>query len=388
MKSPIVNFKFYTKSLLISLSMFFVTMIGIILYLDPLQIFHQAPFGKDVFLRDEVKQNAGIINNYEFDSIILGSSDLENTSSKQASELLNSDFVNLSISASLLSDRAVILDYTLKNKEIKKVIMSLDGFAEFGKYKRLEGFFYLYNNSDLDDIKVYSNPKYFLVAGCQIARKYVGFCNNKLKNIEDRLEWFTNKIYSATFGGIDNWLKNSDSDQISHTLKFIIENDKCIKNKNCKSKRGSYGFIYAKESFDNYILKYAENNLQTSFHLVFPPYSRLRYAMWSQANPEMFEAYIEAIKYIVGKAESMENIFIYGFDHLEFVNDISNYKDAGHYHQDMNSMMLRDIRDARNTLTNNTVDFYIEKVKLSAKKYDISPIANQIKEYLDSKNKD
>ena len=46
------------------------------------------------------QQAAGIINNYEFDSIILGTSMLENTSAKEADEKLGSKFMNISLSGS------------------------------------------------------------------------------------------------------------------------------------------------------------------------------------------------------------------------------------------------------------------------------------------------
>jgi hypothetical protein len=46
------------------------------------------------------QQAAGIINNYEFDSIILGTSMLENTSAKEAGEKLGGKFMNISLSGS------------------------------------------------------------------------------------------------------------------------------------------------------------------------------------------------------------------------------------------------------------------------------------------------
>ena len=359
---------------------------GTMLYLDPLQIFHKAPFSNNLFYRDQVRHNAGIINSYDFDSIILGTSMLENTSGKEASALLDSTFVNLSISGSILSDRAYTLEYVLNKKEIKNVIISLDGFDKVGEYRdndTVNSYNFLYNNSPYDDIKVYTNPKYLLIAGCQIVKTYIEPCSNIFKNIENLNEWFSNEEHSKRFGGLDNWIKSSSNDQIKEAFKDIIKQSKCIKDGNCVVGK-ALPYTYTKESFDSYIFKYAQLKPNTKFHLVFPPYSRLRYAMWKQANTGEFELYESAIKYIVTKSHLMKNISVYGFDHLSFVDDISNYKDTIHYHPSIDSMMLSSIKNKRHILTSETVDLYIKKIKTQAQVYNIENIADKIKLTIDS----
>ena len=74
------------------------------------------------------QQAAGIINNYEFDSIILGTSMLENTSAKEAGEKLGGKFMNISLSGSNFYERSFVLEYALRKKEIKKIIYSLDEY--------------------------------------------------------------------------------------------------------------------------------------------------------------------------------------------------------------------------------------------------------------------
>ncbi|MBA1420623.1 MAG: hypothetical protein FAF03_07165 [Epsilonproteobacteria bacterium] len=53
---------------------------------DPLKIFHK-PWKHKAYLQSSMReQAAGIINNWYFDSILLGTSMLENTSSTEASQ--------------------------------------------------------------------------------------------------------------------------------------------------------------------------------------------------------------------------------------------------------------------------------------------------------------
>ena len=58
-------------------------------YRDPIQVFHKSYIGCENYFDDNMRlQAAGVINNFDFDSIIFGSSMLENTSAKEASKNL------------------------------------------------------------------------------------------------------------------------------------------------------------------------------------------------------------------------------------------------------------------------------------------------------------
>lgn len=382
----VISFRHYLKTLLLSTIGLFILMAGAMLYLDPLQIFHKAPFSNGLFIKKQVTQNAGIINSYDFDSIILGTSMLENTSSNEASELLNSNFVNISIAGSRLSTRALVLNHALNNKDLKNVIISLDGFDKIGEYRdnnAVSDYDFLYNENKYDDIKVYSKLIYLAVAACQIAREYIAPCKKQLRNIETLNEWYSYKNNSKRFGGLDKWFEADNRDDVIDAFKQIVKQSKCIKNKDCTFDSVSK-YDYVKVSFDEYIFKYAKSNPKTEFHLVFPPFSRLRYSMWSQANPAVFESYISAIRYIVYKSNSVNNIFVYGFDHLSFVDDISNYRDTRHFHPKINSMMLYAIKDKEHLLSTHTVDSYIKNIILLANEYDFLSMADKIQTYLEN----
>jgi len=81
---------------------------------DPWQLFHKPWFRSTVFIENSRFQDAGIINSYDFDSIILGTSIAQNFSINEASRLFASRFVNLSIEAGLFSERAIILQRVLQ----------------------------------------------------------------------------------------------------------------------------------------------------------------------------------------------------------------------------------------------------------------------------------
>jgi hypothetical protein len=379
------HFSGYLSVVIKATLLIFMTYIGVIIYLDPLQIFHKAPFSEGYFYQDQATHNAGIINNYNFNSIIIGTSMLENTSSIEAGRLLNSSFVNLSIGGSKLADRALILERTLgiSTLSIKNIILSLDGFDRIGNYREMRPmslYSYLYDDVYFNDIKIYFNLKYILVAGCQIVRKNIEYCSDLLRDVDNLNEWYSDKSQSDRFGGIDNWIDLGSGQQVKEALNEIVEVSKCVRENNCKLSGNRYQHF--EESFNEYILKFSKSNPGVNFHLIFPPYSRLKYAIWSKANPKEFKSYLQAIKYIVLKSEHFQNTIVYGFDNLEFVDDISNYKDTTHYHPDINSMMLYSIRDKKNILNSDNIDSYIKKITQQAQVYDISVIADKIQDKL------
>ena len=99
--------------------------LGLIYMYDPMQIFHKPYFRETTFLMDMRRQALGIIKHYDFDSYILGTSMLENTSAKEANEKLGGNWVNISLSGSVFNERAVILNYLFAHKQPQSILYSL-----------------------------------------------------------------------------------------------------------------------------------------------------------------------------------------------------------------------------------------------------------------------
>ena len=89
---------------------------AVIFYYDPLKILH-TPWKYTSYLQNNMRQQAlSLIKYWKFDSVIIGTSMLENTSSKEASQYLGGKFINISLSGSDFSERKVVLDYVLKKR--------------------------------------------------------------------------------------------------------------------------------------------------------------------------------------------------------------------------------------------------------------------------------
>ena len=91
---------------------------------DPYSLFHRPWFNKGKMYDNLRIQNYGLIKYEQFDSLILGTSMLQNTSAVEASEKLGNNFANLSVSGSSFYERFLMLNRAFKTKELKHVILS------------------------------------------------------------------------------------------------------------------------------------------------------------------------------------------------------------------------------------------------------------------------
>ncbi len=376
----------YTLSTLLSLLLFF----GTIYIQDPLKLFHK-PWRYEQYLHPNMReQAAGIIRNWEFDSIILGTSMLENTSSIEASKELGGKFVNISMAGSSFYERKIVLEYTLKYKPIKKVLYSLDHLGsligEMPHYPSNEKKYatnnwdFLYDDNLFNDFKVYLNDKYLkCIFSFSNAKECIG---RKVK--PDRPNaWYQNIFHYYRFGGLEHWFKVKTNWQVIGTSKLILKGIKAIKA----------GIVYYDEDTHQHILdsqKYIQNTLEsivskhptTEFIFLIPPYSRLEYAIWAQYEKSTFDTYLSTLRYIVSIASKYPNMYIYGWGTENFLDDLANYQDLSHYEYKINSWQLKAIKHKKGLLTQDNIDQYIQTITQKALQYNVVQFEKQFEDFL------
>lgn len=373
MKSKTLVITFLTSSLLLG-AIFFAT-----LYVyDPLKIFHKPWIYKEYLQHNMRQQAAGIINNFEFDSIILGTSMSENTSSKEASKLLGGRFINISIAGSDFFERAIVLNYVLKKKNIKKVLYSLDSFGGLVYPRKghpayhLNDWSYLYDNNPLNDFRAYINNRYLK---CLFSISSKKKCMGKKVDFDKPNSWEHVHSSLIRFGGLNNWNARTFNVILKETNQ-TIKDDKNLKKLILKSH----------QYIDNTLIKFVEKYPDTEFILFLPPHSRIKYAIKAQYNIPYFERYKANIRYLVNKSNHYSNLKIYGWGNNSFADHIENYRDLNHYASKINSFMLKAISKEEGLLTNNNIDNYLDDFTKKAVKYNLYELKAKVKDYLYNKN--
>lgn len=112
------------------LSVVFAVLVGGLTYvLDPLQYYRKSTWYSPVFTSEQRYQNPGLVRNYSYDTIILGTSMTENFLPSVVGEALGGQAIKLSMRGSTADEQYKIASLALETGKVKKVLWGLDYFA-------------------------------------------------------------------------------------------------------------------------------------------------------------------------------------------------------------------------------------------------------------------
>lgn len=323
---------------------------------DPYNLFHKN--NKDTMYKDLRVSDYAIIRDEKFDSLILGSSLLENTSGIEAERKLGGKWANLSFSGLRSFERFKIINHAEKYHDLKNVIVSLDEHSFVSKAFENNFEPLLYDEDDGVKWLIYFTDK---ALSCIFIPKK---CDYVEKNLDSPNAWKDNENHFRRFGGFANWIKFHEDSQIQDAFNTLLNN-----NPTCWLDKQ----YYAKAVDDEIIPLFANNN--TQFHLIIPPYS----ALYLAHDLKIFDCQMAPYKYLIEQSQRFNNVHIYWLYDEDFVFDIANYKDLRHYHHKINSMMLDSIKEHTHII--NT-DNYLQKIQLLKKrlqKVNVQYYIDQIK---------
>lgn len=362
--------KFVFLSILIPLPIIF--SLGILLYIyDPLRLYHEPWFRDDTYYYGKLLQNKSFIDNNSFNSIIIGNSYLENASPKQANKILNTEgsmWINLSSGGSSHNQRYSIIKYVIKNKNIKNIITLFDGINS-STLDTNYNHNILYDNNPFNDFQIYINKKFIICALLfSKSQKCVG-------NTKDELYsgWIYDKKAKRLFGGIENWLKYFKGNAEIAIKTIIKKSQEKEINKVVSDISDKY---FYKKYINKFIFSYAKEYKNINFYIIIPTYSRLHYKLNYKNN--YFYKWKKMIIYLVNESQKYPNVKIYGFDDLDYADNIANYKDLTHYNVDMNEMQLDAIKNNTHILTTENIDEYFKIMEEKIISYDLQPIIEKI----------
>ncbi len=371
--------KFYFLLLLL-LPIFLI--IAIYVY-DPLQIYHKSWISEKLRLHKNMRlQASGIINNYQFDSMLLGTCMLQNSSSLDASQKFGGNFVNMSLSGADFYERNYILNYALKKKKIKRVIYSLDSYylsqRTGDKEYPVSTFSYLYDNNIFNNMKVYWNDKFLSCLGSMsLSEKCIG-----KENSLDQPNNFM-KLYGEEYRGFGKWLNDASK------MSIISELDKKYKKIDPKEEINhdiEKEFLKAKEYIDKYIFGIVSKHQTTEFIFFFPPYARIKTYTMLQKNSKSFNIHKKIVKYMAYEGSKYKNMKLFAFGDRQFLDNLNNYLDFEHYTPNINTLMLNDFAENKGLLTIQNVDAYLRKMTHNVYTYDTTEYKNRIRDYLKNKH--
>lgn len=321
-------------SFLCTLLMLAIFVCSSIFIIDP---FFQFRVRDNQYFMNVAYVDAGLIKNYDYDTIIIGSCMVENYDIEEFNDLLN---VNaLKIGCSGLGSDGVVRYNQLANEVGKAenyyINVDLSGF-EVGKADEAIGlgqqreinvneYDYLLNNDPLSKLKyMFSYEAWFRFVpvdmGLVAYRLYKGdISGGKLgarTSVAHNGEWSEDYVYGEKAvmenRKDDGDIEALDKEEQEELLQRMI--------KNIDEYMGSFDFSNGNYTF------------------IFPPYS---YLFWEDAKlSNRYDIYNEAKDYLVDwiKQNGGE---VYDFQNADVTYDLNYYMDTIHYSKDLNSYMIQ-----------------------------------------------
>lgn len=340
-----------TLCLLISV-LIFISAITVII--DPFFHYHkplsflQYPFFNERYIND------GITKHFEYDSIITGTSMTQNFKTSEFDKLWNTESIKVSFSGASYKEVNDILTQAFsKNSDIKYVLRSLDYSYllkdkdhmrfDFDYYPR-----YLYDKNPFNDVKYILNKAVF-------------------KNDLEVLMFTKNGNHSPTFDEYGNWYGEYTFGKEA-ILKDHIRAD--IKE---EQQLTSDQKLIIEDSIRQNVLSLTRKHPNTTFYLFFTPYSILYWDSLKRGGT--LDLNVEAEKTAIELLINEKNIQLYSFtNNFELTCNLDNYKDVAHYSQDVNSQILKWIKNGDYRITKSNYLGYLDEIRNYYNNYDYDSI--------------
>lgn len=264
-------------------------------------------------------KNPGIVRNYPFDSVLVGSSVTENFLISQINRALKMNCIKLSEASATSFEIYNILKFAFDEKRllggISNILIGLDIFAFVGErtYIRNNKKFplYMYDRGLIGDFKYLLNLDVFTAQNALALMYY--FLKRK-----DRIDF--DKLYS--------WHSDTKFDKNVLISNFLNS-----------AKPENLRFEILKRNFDFNLLSLIKQHKDTKFIIFYPPYSILYFKAYLDAGN--LDDIIKFKEYVFEVTSIFPNVEIYDFQIDSSITfDLADYKDTIHYSYRKNQDMV------------------------------------------------
>ncbi|MEX1377736.1 MAG: hypothetical protein AB1Z23_09750 [Eubacteriales bacterium] len=315
-----------------------------IFIVDPFFCFRE-PKEYGYSISNEIYQNPGVVRNYEFNSVILGSSMCENFRPSEFDNKFSVSTVKLTYAGGYPLNYKYIMDTIKEYKDLEVVFWGMDitTFATPSNQTRFPLPEYLYDQNRLNDINYLLN-KDIILYSLDVVRKQIA--GVPTTDIDDAYEW-----YSA----------NANKFNTPVVAENLLDMYNLAGKSDAQISSDEY-FYLVKENFEKNIVPIIESNPETEFYIFFPPYSIVFWKVHEKAGD--LDEYIYSLEYITENLLIYDNIEVYSFQDVEsIVCDISLYKDHTHYLPSINDFILENMDNPKYQITKENYKNKIEDLQ-------------------------
>ena len=328
---------------------------AITIIIDPFFHYHKPLEGTFVYYNREPYQNPGILQHFDYDTVMLGSSMSENFKTSLFREYLGENVVKTSHQAAGTYNLWQYATIALEaNQKLDKIYWGIDTWA--AEYNPS------YSFDPVPEYLVDNNP----------------FNDGKYLWNRDVFEAYNSVILTMTIKGVSN-ADNMDATWNWSSARFFSQQE-ALKTKTEVNASSQYSFDerqeHYEENFEGYILSLVRDNPNDKFVFWYPPYS-IRF--WKETSDNgLLDERLERCKKMTGKLLQYENVEVYGFQNDEsIITNLYLYTDVVHYAQSVNDYMTECFATGEHRLTLDNYEREIDKIKEIVDTFDYNQYDNE-----------
>ncbi len=347
-----VSYKKWVVSFLIVFGIMLLGTGALTVIIDPCFHYHKPLKNMQYPMSNQRYINNGIIKNFDYDAMIIGSSMTENFKVSEFNEIFFVNSIKVPFPAATYKEiNDNVITAAAYNPHLKVVLRCLDynkilTTADAMSYAAEDYPEYLY-----DDV-LYNDIKYIF---------------NKAILFDETLGVIQYSLRGGTTPDFDSYASWSDYDAYGKDA-ILAEYERPEKSGEILELTDE-DHQNITENITQNIIQAAEEHPEIEFYLYFSPYS-IYY--WDMLNQEgNVERNLDAEKYIIELLLPYDNIHLFSFfTNYELICGLDNYKDIYHYGKEINSQILIWIKEGEFEITEENYGNYCEQMKEFYMNYD------------------
>lgn len=312
----------------------------IVFLIDPFFHYHKPWFGLQAVPDIKEYQIPGILDNFDYDSVLVGSSVVVSINTDILNERFGCKTVKATANSAPAAQLNDYLDRAFSDHEIKYVFYGLDMFSLYTEPDMElydEKLNYLVNENPFDDIKYLWNMDIF-------AEKVPYMIGRTRAGVGSMGTMYT----------INTWVETG-ADKVLDEYRPDLEITPVIKSED-------YMMTEVMENMQR-IEKHIIEHPKTEFMFMIPPYNILWwYRSYEQGT---FENYMCSLEMCMNCLLRYDNVHIYatGFNNPQIIENMDKYTDCIHGDSSVTEGMALQIGTAENEITGDTYKIEIEKLR-------------------------
>ena len=310
---------------------------ALVMYYDPFFHYHAPSEGGKYIFDNEVYQNPGIARNFDYDSVIVGSSMTRPLSPSEFDEQYDCKSVQMPFSGGSVKNASINVEQAFHHKgSLKYVFWGIDPYGiDMGVDEtKIDLPTYIYDDNPLNDLAYLLNKEV-------------------VKKIYDDNKYGSQIIYD------EMW--NDEADEIFCKMSAIGGNKLITDNVGKPAPKlnfdESYTNIMVEENLNNNIIPLVKEHPKTQFVFFVPPYPVIFWNIHGYLDEKKMDEQINTFIQFYNRIKEYDNAEFHLLPIMEETGNLYMYKDSWHYNRRLGNEVPKALVSNKYIVTDNYAVF-------------------------------